>query len=195
MIRLVNWSSVDGCAIATQRTCLDLRATSTDMRGSAEGIGESRALTRIAQRQADWAQKLPKEPDQLWDWLLTQESVTLMGLIAVASACTVNAVQKPHERADHARLNHAGRLAAAVGLDMAQWWQPTGPAYLARVPKKLILEAVAEAVSLEAADNLSGLKKDVLIANAGERLAGTGWLPTILRAPAASQGVDALAAE
>ena len=66
---------------------------------------------------------------------------------------------------------------------MAQWWQPTAGNYLGRVSKQRILEAVAEGVSHEAAENLSKLKKDALVAHAEQRLAGTGWLPPLLRAP------------
>jgi len=42
---------------------------------------------------------------------------------------------------------------------------------------------VQEGVSPEAADNLAKLQKDALVAQAQERLAGTGWLPAILRTP------------
>jgi ParB family chromosome partitioning protein len=66
---------------------------------------------------------------------------------------------------------------------LAEWWQPTGAAYLARVPKARILEAVAEGVSPSAAENLATLKKDGLMKLAEERLAGTGWLPALLRSP------------
>lgn len=104
-------------------------------------------------------------------------------------------MRKPHERADVSRLTHADRLATALGLDMAQWWQPTAAAYLGRVSKQLILEAVSEGVSPEAADNLSGLKREPLITNAAERLAGTDWLPALLRAPAPVQAVNEAAAE
>jgi ParB family chromosome partitioning protein len=63
----------------------------------------------------------------------------------------VNAVCKLHQRSDMQRSAHAGRLAVALALDMAQWWQPTAQSYLGRVSKKRILEAVAEGVSPEAA--------------------------------------------
>jgi ParB family chromosome partitioning protein len=53
--------------------------------------------------------------------------------------------------------------------------------YLARVPKARALEAVREAASPEAAENLAKLKKDALVVEAEQRLAGTGWLPAILR--------------
>ena len=155
---------------------------------------ESRALTRLAEWQANWAQELPKEPEQLWNWLLAQDSATLMGLLAVASAFSVNAVQKPHERTSEPRFAHADRLAAALKLDMAQWWQPTAASYIGRVSKALILEAVAEGVSPEAADNLSKLKKDELATSAEARLAGKRWLPAILRTPALATADAALAA-
>jgi ParB family chromosome partitioning protein len=66
-------------------------------------------------------------------------------------------------------------------LDMAQWWKPTKERYLGRVSKGLILEAVREGVSPAAAQSLEKLKKDQLVARAEERLAGKGWVPSILR--------------
>ena len=42
---------------------------------------------------------------------------------------------------------HADRLAAALDLDMAEWWQPTAESYLGRVSKARILMAVAEGAS------------------------------------------------
>ena len=53
----------------------------------------------------------------------------------------------------------ADQLAAAVALDMAQWWQPTVAGYLGRVSKTLICEAVTEAKGKAAADNIATLKK------------------------------------
>jgi len=116
-------------------------------------------------------------------------------LLAYCTACSVDAVRKPHQRNDAQRA-HADQLATALSLDMAQWWQPTAGNYLGRVSKQRIVEAVAESVSREAAENLSKLKKDGLVAHAEQRLAGTGWLPASLRAPIS--GADeqaALAAE
>src|SRR6516165_9301510 len=96
---------------------------------------------------------------------------TLVNLLAYCVAVTV----KP-ERTDA----FAG-LAAAVGLDMAQWWQPTAANYLGRVWKALILEAVTEGVSPNAAASLANLKKGDMAAQAEERLAGKGWLPALMR--------------
>jgi ParB family chromosome partitioning protein len=75
----------------------------------------------------------------------------------------------------------ADAITAAVGLDMADWWEPTA-SYLDTVPKAKILRAVQEAVSLTAAASLQGLKKDALIAQAQWQLEGKRWLPSVLRA-------------
>ncbi len=76
----------------------------------------------------------------------------------------------------------ADRLASAVALDMAQWWQPTVSGYFGRVPKPLILAAVTEAKGAAAADNIAALKKGEMAAHATALLTGTGWLPAMLRA-------------
>ena len=79
---------------------------------------------------------------------------------------------------------------------MAEWWQPTKDSYLGRVSKALILDAVTEAVSKQAAENIAALKKDELVEKAEELLAGKGWLPAILRPPVAAQAeaeIDAAA--
>ena len=73
-------------------------------------------------------------------------------------------------------------LAAAVGLDMADWWTPTAGSYLAQVPKARIVEAVTEAVSIERAAPLAKLKKGEAVAAAEALLQGTRWLPSPLRA-------------
>ncbi len=58
---------------------------------------------------------------------------------------------------------------------------PTVSAYLGRVTKAHILDAMREAVGDEAADRLAGLKKQAMAESAEQLLAGTGWLPPLLR--------------
>ena len=66
---------------------------------------------------------------------------------------------------------------------MADWWQPTRTRYLGRVSKPQILEALIEAVSRECADGYRERKRDRLIDIAERKLAGTSWLPPLLRQP------------
>jgi len=162
-------------------TCLDLRALSSDLRSSAEGIADSPAAVGLDERHAAWTRLLPQTAGALWDWLLAQPTDILTGLLAVCAGFTVAAVRKPQDRADAPRLAHADRLARALDLDMRQWWQPTATSYFGRVSKARMLDAVTEAASKGAADNLAKLKKDALIIRAEEKIAGTGWLPPILR--------------
>jgi hypothetical protein len=53
-------------------------------------------------------------------------------------------------------------------------------------------------VTREAAENLAKLKKEALTAEAEKRLAGSGWLPAILRSPvilSEDQALEEIAAE
>ena len=94
---------------------------------------------------------------------------------------TVNAVRRKGDGHAEARFDQADILAKAVGLDMADWWEPAGDRYLNRVPKAGIIAAVSEAASPEAAENIAAMKKDAMAAKAGDLLAGKRWLPDVLR--------------
>lgn len=179
------------------KSSLALRLDSLVLQSSVEGIDDSAAGMKLIERHRFWQGKIPNNAEALWDWLLGQNRATRLDLLAYCAGCSVNAVRKRHERSDTDRFAHADRLALALGLDMTQWWQPTARSFLCHVPKARILDAVQEAVTKEAAENLAKLKKDALTAEAEQRLAGTGWLPEILRLPVANDQPDpvALAAE
>ena len=147
------------------------------------GIDETPTATAFAERDEAWRQRLPDAAEDLWAWLLSQDTAVRLDLLAHCAGRAVDAVVRPREHAQSGRLFHADQLAGALNLDMAQWWQPTGASYLGRVPKVRILEAVTEGVSREAAENLAKLKKAALVVQAEDRLAGTQWLPAILRSP------------
>ena len=177
-------------------SCLEISLDCTPLSSSAEGIAESKAVAELEARRSQWSRRLPDDAEAFWDWLLAQDAAMRLDLLAFCAGCSVNAISKRHERSE-VRLAHADRLAGALGLDMTQWWQPTAESYLRHIPKARILEVVKEAVTPEAAENLAKLKKDALAREAEQRLAGTGWLPEILRRPVANAEHDpvALAAE
>ena len=66
---------------------------------------------------------------------------------------------------------------------MADWWEATPENYLSHVSKERVLSVVSEAVSLEKADAMRGLKKDQLVMRADEELSGLRWLPDNFKAP------------
>lgn len=162
-------------------SCLELDLKSEGLEWSATGFEDSPAGRSLAERHEVWSRELPQEVEGLWGWLLAQDTAVRLDLMAYCAGCSVNAVKKASDWADAERFAHADQLAAALDLDMAQWWQPTGASYLGRVPKAKVLEAVSEGVTKGAAENLAKLKKEALVTHAEERLAGTGWLPALLR--------------
>ena len=63
---------------------------------------------------------------------------------------------------------------------MHAWWTPTAAGYFEHVSKAKALEAVM-AVAPDQVTRLSRLKKGDLASEAGRLVAGTGWLPAMLR--------------
>ncbi|RVC07239.1 chromosome partitioning protein ParB, partial [Mesorhizobium sp. M7A.F.Ca.AU.002.02.1.1] len=62
--------------------------------------------------------------------------------------------------------------------------------YLGRITKAHILDAVREAASEDAAERLSDLKKQPMAEAAEQLLAGTGWLPALLRTEQPAMSVE-----
>ncbi|WP_375268723.1 ParB/RepB/Spo0J family partition protein [Phenylobacterium sp.] len=161
-----------------QASCVEVKLVSAYLDGHAPGVGDSPAGRRIAERHAAWAARLPRAASEAWDVVLALGSGELLELLAHCVSLGVSAVRSPLDRKPEA-WNHADRLASAAGLDMTTTWSPTAERYLARVTKPRILEAVREAKGEDAAEQL---------------LAGTGWLPPLLRtAPASPVAVEAAA--
>ncbi|HEX4184189.1 MAG TPA: ParB N-terminal domain-containing protein [Caulobacteraceae bacterium] len=180
-------------------SCLDLRPVSSVLGRHAEGIEDGPASRRIAERHAGWARQLPRLPGEVWAFLIGLDVDSRLSLMAHCASLTVDAVRSWEARA--LALGHADDLAVMVGLDMAADWTATVRSYLGRVSKARILEAVREGVSVEAAERLAGLKKPDMAEAAEQAVAGTRWLPPLLRTAApvepeeAAAPVTAMAAE
>ena len=147
-----------------------------DQAQSLEGCEAQKALEI---QRAALAQQLPEEPGALLTWLLQQSHETVLSLLAYCVAVTVDGVQMDE---GPSRLDE---LARAVQLDMRKWWTVAAANYLSAIPKARILGVVTEGVSAEAAAGLEKLKKVALAEAAERQLAGTGWLPRVLRIAAA----------
>lgn len=160
--------------------CLEIRPTSAYLAGHADGIEDTAAGKALADRHAEWAVDMPRDVADLWGFIASLDHASVMALFAHCAALTVNAVKQPWERKPRAHET-ADRLARAVNLDMTAHWRPTVRTYLGRITKAHILDAVREAASEEAVDRLSTLKKQPMAEAAGQLLAGTGWLPAIMR--------------
>tara|TARA_R110002167_G_scaffold146776_6_gene338375 strand:- start:1144 stop:3015 length:1872 start_codon:yes stop_codon:yes gene_type:complete len=165
---------------ASSELCVDIRPASLDLFPSTEGIAETKAFAALSERQQRLSGFLP-EVGQLWGWLCSRSDSLRSELLAYCVAVTVNAVRRRQLGIDPERQAQSDLIAEAVGLDMADWWEPTRDSYFSRVPKALILSAVSEAVSSQAAENIERLKKDAMALRAEELLAGKRWLPEPLR--------------
>jgi len=162
--------------------CLDLSPVSTPLGGHADGIEDTEAGKALADRHSFWAAQMPKEAGELWTFVVALDPTTRLTLFAHCTSLTVFAVKQPWDRKPHS-LATAGKLAEAAMLDMTAHWRPTVRTYLGRVTKAHILAAVREGVSEEAAHRMVGMKKQAMAEAAEQLLAGTGWLPELLRTP------------
>lgn len=120
---------------------------------------------------------LPKDPEALWDALAAMTDAELDALIAVGVARSLALAP------EHSGIT--AKVLDALRFDMADHFVPTAANYLGRVAKPLILEALAEA-GQGADDTLKAAKKGALVEAAAQRLAGSRWVPALIRSPAPS---------
>ncbi len=160
--------------------CLEIRPTSAYLASHADGIEDTAAGKALADRHAGWAADMPCDVADLWGFIASLDHASVMALFAHCASLTVNSVKQPWERKPRAHET-ADRLATAVALDMTAHWRPTARTYFGRITKAHIAGAVREAVSDEAAERLLTMKKQPMAEAAEQLLAGTGWLPSLLR--------------
>lgn len=141
----------------------------------ADDLKASRAWKAVQQAKQAWRARLPEDQGEWLGWLIDLPQAELIDLLALCGALTVNAL--PGAGA----AGSANAIATALGLDMADWWEPTAEAYLNHVPKAQIIAALKEAGPELAGGGVEAMKKDALVSAAVSRLAGTRWLPEPLR--------------
>jgi ParB family transcriptional regulator, chromosome partitioning protein len=142
---------------------------------AADDLKTSRAWLAVQQAKEAWRARLSEQQGEWHGWLISLPQAELIDLLALCSALTVNAL--PGAGA----AGSANAIASALGLDMADCWEPTAEAYLNHVPKAQIIAALKEAGPELAGGGVEAMKKDALVSAAASRLAGTRWLPEPLR--------------
>lgn len=141
----------------------------------ADDLKASRAWKTVQQAKEAWRARLPEQQGEWLGWLIGLRQAELIDLLALCGALTVNAL--PGAGA----AGSANAIASALGLDMADWWEPTAEAYLNHVPKAQIIAALKEVGPELAGGGVEAMKKDALVSAAASRLADTRWLPEPLR--------------
>ena len=162
--------------------CLEIRPTVTPLGSHAAGIEDTPLAARASEAHEAWAERMPRDVADLWGFIVALDREQLVALLAHCASRTVNALRLPWDRKPRT-LQTADRLATALALDMAKDWTPTVDSYLGRVTKAHIVEAVSEGVSEDVARRIADMKKPDRAQAAEQLLAGTGWLPAVLRTP------------
>ena len=138
-------------------------------------------MTVLDAERDRWQDRLPGDCADLWAWCFEQPQDTLLDLMAICAACTVDAVQTKDGGRDANSLRHADDLAGALKLDMGQWFTPTASNFFAKISKQAMLDSIAEAKGTPCAPSWEKLKKAELAALAERQTAVTGWLPKPVR--------------
>jgi ParB family chromosome partitioning protein len=141
----------------------------------------SAAFKALEDARETWGHRLPGTPEDIWQWCLQQDQNVLIDLLTFCAACSINAVQTKSDRPENDRLDHAGKLAAVLQLDMKAYFTPTAENYFTRIGKPQILAAIQAAKGQPPAPAWEKLKKAELAQEAERQIAGTGWLPEMLR--------------
>ncbi|MCP8939915.1 hypothetical protein NK718_15415 [Alsobacter sp. SYSU M60028] len=105
-----------------------------------------------------------------------------LALLAHIGALSIDAIRQKSDRLEHKRFGHADALAEAIGFDIADHYTPDVPTYFSRVSSPQIVTTLCEAKGVPAAPAWSRMKKAELAVIAAREIAGTRWLPEVLRA-------------
>ncbi|WP_095085307.1 ParB/RepB/Spo0J family partition protein [Mesorhizobium sophorae] len=161
-------------------SALKLSLTTRGLQRSIKEHESCRAMLALDVERDRIIALLPEDQADLWDWCLKALRDDLLDVLAVAAAHSIDAVES---KAD---ANRSGRaqgeaLAAALGLDMADWYRPTAAGYFARISKDAILTDLEQARQTPCAPAWFKMKKGELAVLAERDTAERGWLPALLR--------------
>ncbi|MBN3506336.1 ParB/RepB/Spo0J family partition protein [Burkholderia cenocepacia] len=118
--------------------------------------------------------QLPKNPNDLFAWLLGQPQAVVLNILAVCTAISLNGVSRAEEG------NPINAIAGALELDLTKFWTPTRESYLSHVSKDRIVAVVSEVVSKEQGARLAKMKKGEAAQEAETLLADKNWLPEFM---------------
>jgi len=177
LVALVHTVALQSCYSGRSRdTCLQVTSSPKSLRGTESSLA-AEVMTR---HRTSWSDRLPGDPACLWAWCCEQTQHRLLELLAYCMACSVNAVQAKADGPGGERLAHADDLAAALKVNMREWFKPTAENYFTKISRAGILEALKDGKGAIAPAWTTARKSD-LACIAERELANTGWLPLLLR--------------
>ncbi|WP_232450543.1 ParB/RepB/Spo0J family partition protein [Burkholderia ubonensis] len=151
---------------------------STGLAKHAPELNSDLAYTAFVAQRQTWGAVIPGDSDALLSWLIEQTDEQLLQMLAQYVASTVDGVAK--DETPHA----INALIPALGLTLADTWQPTKAGYFDHVSKQRIVEIVSAVVSPAEGMKLAKLTKADAATEAERLMAGRGWLPEHFANPA-----------
>jgi ParB family chromosome partitioning protein len=151
-----------------------VRGTPPNLRSHAEGIEVGPACGALAASHAAWETQIGVDKN-VFATLSAWPDTDVIALLAHCTALNTDVIGQGGPTED------AMALANAAALDMRDFWQPSGDAFLKRVPKGIILDALREVNPALDLTPFEKAKKGDLIAMAEPILVAAKWIPAPLR--------------
>ncbi len=151
-----------------------VRGTRPNLQSHAEGIDAGVACTALAASHAVWESRIDTKKN-VFATLSVWSDTDVIALLAHCTALNIDMTGQSGPS------DETQAIANAVQLDMRDYWQPTAEAFLKRVPKGIILDALREVNPTLDVAPFEKAKKGDLIAMAEPILVAAKWVPTLLR--------------
>lgn len=161
-------------------SCLEISISQCMLSSSMKQPEHSKPLTLHTEQRQSIKDRAPANPQELWDWCLELKRSELLELLAFAASTTVNAVEGKTTYRSATHIAHSNQLAAALGTDMRDYFEPTVDQCFSHMNRATIDATVAEVKGQELANGVGAMKKSDAAAYAAKVLKGTGWLPAPL---------------
>ncbi|WP_371765540.1 ParB N-terminal domain-containing protein [Massilia sp.] len=165
------------------------RSSLDSLHDKASDLNGMRASVEIKARIDAWRARIPAKGADELGWLLSLDSAELHELFALCVALSLDATT-----GDASRMTGT-ELAGALQVDVADYWEATEMSYFSAVPKDAIIAAVEDACGPGSGMPMIKMKKGDAAKYAEQKLAGTRWLPAMLRTQAVAAPLEAVAKE
>jgi ParB family chromosome partitioning protein len=151
-----------------------VRGTPPNLHSHAENIDAGPASAALTASHAAWEARIGDD-ENVFASVSAWADTDVIALLAHCTALNTDVIGQsgPSEE--------AVALARAAALDMRDYWQPTADAFLKRVPKGIIIDALREANPALDLAPFEKAKKGELIAMAEPILIAAKWVPAPLR--------------
>lgn len=162
-------------------SCLQVSARCEPLQRHVASTDECTAHHDVAALLASWQAQLPQDPDAFWLWCLAQEQETLLKLLSLITALSLDAVCTKQMGSGARHLSHADSVAAELQLDMRQHWTPTSEVFFSRLSKAQMQAYLIEVDASQQAGAIAKARKPEAASRTASVLLAQGWLPEPLR--------------